>query len=91
MVLRTQTDPIYRAMSLRTEILFQSALSGAVMGLIAAVALFGVGLVIAFVAPGIVGRLNGRWLTAVLVLIFVGIPAAGAVVGYLEGKLKLPG
>ena len=78
-------------MSLRSEILFQSALSGAVMGLIAAVALFGVGIVVAFIAPGLVDRVPGRWLTALLVMIFVAIPAVGAVIGYLEGKLKLPG
>jgi len=75
---------------MRSEILFQSALSGAVMGLIAAVALFGVGIVIAFVAPGLADRIAGRWLAAVLVVIFVAIPAAGAVVGFLEGRLKLP-
>jgi len=82
---------LHRQMSFRSEILFQSALSGAVMGLLAAVALFGVGIVLAFIAPGVAGRLNGRWLTALLVLIFVAIPLAGAVVGFLEGRLKLPG
>lgn len=78
-------------MSFRSEILFQSALSGAVLGLIAAVALFGVGIVLAFVAPGLADRIPPRWLTALLVVIFVAVPAAGAVVGYLEGRLKLPG
>jgi hypothetical protein len=78
-------------MSIRTEILFQSALSGAVMGLLAAVALFGLGLVIAFAAPSVVDRLAGRWLTIVLLALFAGLPAAGAVVGFLEGRLKLPG
>ncbi len=78
-------------MSLRAEILFQSALSGAVMGLLAAVALFGVGIVASFVAPTLVGRLPDRWITAVTIAVFVGLPAAGAVIGLLEGRLKLPG
>lgn len=77
-------------MSIRAEILFQSALSGAVMGLLAAVALFGAGLVIVFLVPALGDRLAGRWMTVLLVLLFVALPAAGAVVGLLEGRLKLP-
>lgn len=77
-------------MSIRAEILFQSALSGAVMGLLAAVALFGAGLLVAFLVPALADRLPGRWTTVLLLLLFVALPAAGAVVGFLEGRLKLP-
>lgn len=77
-------------MSIRAEILFQSALSGAVMGLLAAVTLFGVGLLVAFLVPALADRLAGRWTTALLLLLFVVLPAAGAIVGLLEGRLKLP-
>jgi cell division protein FtsX len=73
---------------MRTGILLWSALSGALLGLFAALLLLGVGAIVLALLPGAAQRLLARWSTVAVVLLLVVLPAVGALLGWLEGRLK---
>ena len=75
--------------TVRTGILAWSAASGAVIGLVLAGLLIGLGAVVLALAPGLAARLGPRWTQGMAVAVLVALPAVGAVLGYLEGRLKL--
>jgi hypothetical protein len=72
----------------RSTILGWSAVSGLVLGLIAGTLFFAVLVVGGELVPG-VPRLPGRARVAATIFSFVLLPVAGAVLGWLEGRLKL--
>ena len=74
---------------MRATILGWSAFSGLVLGLIAGVLLFAVLVIGGELASGLIPKLGGRALVAASVLSFVLLPLTGAVLGWLEGRLKL--
>ena len=74
---------------MRATVLFWSAVSGLVVGVLAGAALFGVLAVAAAIVPAALARLADRLRGPALVLCFLVIPALGAVLGYVEGRLKL--
>ena len=74
---------------MRQGILLWSAFSGVVIGLVFGALLFGLGAIVFALLPAGAPRLSGRWLAAALALLFGVLPAVGAVLGYLEGRLKL--
>jgi hypothetical protein len=74
---------------MRASILAWSAFSGLVLGLLCGVAVLAVlvaGLEV--LAPGL-ARATERWRPTLLVVCLVVLPLAGAVLGWLEGRLKL--
>jgi len=74
---------------MRPTILAWSAFSGFLLGLLAGLAVLA--LLVAgleLVAPG-VARATARWRPALVVLCLVVLPVIGAVLGWLEGRLKL--
>lgn len=75
---------------MRASILAWSAVSGAVIGAIAALLLVGAGAIAAAVLPLPVGvaREIGRRGVQLSIALIVLFTAIGAVLGYLEGKLK---
>lgn len=73
---------------MRSTILGWSAVSGLVLGLIAGTLFFAVLVVGGELVPG-VPRLAGRARVAATIFSFVLLPVAGAVLGWLEGRLKL--
>ncbi len=76
----------------RRAILGWSALSGAVLGLLAGGGLLAAGVVVAALLPRAWGeRLQGvhGLVPAALGVTLVLLPLAGAVLGWLEGRLKL--
>jgi hypothetical protein len=73
----------------KATILGWSAVSGLVLGLMAGLLLFALVIVGGELASGIVPRLAGRARTALVLFSFVLLPAAGAALGWLEGRLKL--
>ena len=73
----------------RTSILVQSALSGAVMGLVAGAVIFGAAIAIAMLLPESAERWIARARLAGILLCFILFPLAGALLGWLEGRLKL--
>ena len=74
---------------MRTTILTWSAISGLVLGIFAGTLLFAALLLGGELAPSVVPRLLGRARVVVSVISFVIIPVAGALLGWLEGRLKL--
>jgi hypothetical protein len=72
----------------RTSILLWSAASGIILGLFIDATLIGVALVFSALLPGAAARLHHRWFTILAVALLSVIPAAMAVLGYLEGQLK---
>ena len=74
---------------MRTTILTWSAISGLILGLFAGTLLFATLLLGGELAPNFVPRLVGRGRVVVSVISFIVIPLAGAVLGWLEGRLKL--
>ena len=73
---------------MRATILGWSAFSGLVLGAIAGILLFAIFVIGGELLP-IVPRLAGRAKVIASVLSFVILPVAGAVLGWLEGRLKL--
>lgn len=73
---------------MRASILIWSAASGVVVGLLAGATLLAIGIIAAALIPGLGAKLGGRMLTVWLVVLFVVLPAVGAVFGFLEGRLK---
>jgi hypothetical protein len=74
---------------MRTTILTWSAISGLVLGIFAGTLLFAALLLGGELVPSVVPRLLGRARVVVSVISFVIIPVAGALLGWLEGRLKL--
>lgn len=73
---------------MRTSIVLWSAVSGAILGLFIDATLIGVALLFSAAFPGLLARLQQRWIAvsafAALLLILI----AGVALGYLEGQLK---
>ena len=74
---------------MRATILAWSAISGLILGVFAGTLLFATLLLGGELAPNIVPRLAGRARIAASVISFVLIPLAAAILGWLEGRLKL--
>ena len=74
---------------MKATVLGWSAASGLVLGLIAGLLLFGLAVASGELLAGVVPRLAGRARTAVAIFSFVLLPLAGALLGWLEGRLKL--
>jgi len=74
----------------RVAMLLQSALTGLVVGLIAGVGLLAVLTLAVNVVPGVPGRVVERLRLPAVALLLGVVPLAAAVVGYLEGRAKLP-
>jgi Na+-translocating ferredoxin:NAD+ oxidoreductase RnfE subunit len=70
--------------------LLWSAATGLVMGLLAGIGGLAVLTLAVNVIPGIPERLVERLRLPVLVVLLAGVPLAGAVLGFLEGRAKLP-
>lgn len=66
-----------------------SAASGLLLGLFADVLLVGVAVVIGSLAPSMADRVVNRPAQIFAVVALIAIPLTGAVLGYLEGRLKL--
>ncbi|HEY0970034.1 MAG TPA: hypothetical protein VGE02_03545 [Gemmatimonadales bacterium] len=73
---------------MRLTILAWSAAGGALVGLLAGVLLFAIGALLGAAIPA-AGRMLERLWWPGAVVCFLLLPAAGAVVGYLEGRLKV--
>ncbi|HEU4628266.1 MAG TPA: hypothetical protein VFS08_00920 [Gemmatimonadaceae bacterium] len=76
-------------MPMRAQVLLWSALGGAVVGLIAAALLVGLGALVHLLLPEAAARALARAAPVVVPLVVVVCVVAGAVLGYLEGRLKL--
>ena len=74
---------------MKATILGWSAASGLVLGLIAGLLLFAMAIVGGELLVGIVPRLAGRARAALAIFSLVLLPLAGAVLGWMEGRLKL--
>ena len=74
----------------RTAMLLQSALTGLVMGLIAGLGLLALLTLAVNVVPGVPERLVERLRLPVVALLLGAVPLAAAVLGYLEGRAKIP-
>lgn len=74
---------------MRTSILLWSTASGLVLGLFAGVLVFAVPIIAGELASGLVPRLGPRGRLTLAVISFAVIPLAGAILGLLEGRLKL--
>ena len=71
------------------SILAWSTFGGAIVGLIFGALVLGMALVIAELLPAPVGRGFERIRVVLMVAFLVGGPLVGAVLGFLEGRLKL--
>lgn len=74
---------------MRTQVLAWSAFGGAVVGLIGAALLVGAGILLQLLLPGAAARWLARAAPVAIPLVALLCAAAGAVLGYLEGRLKL--
>jgi hypothetical protein len=74
----------------RAAMLLWSAASGLVIGLLAGVGLVAVLALVVNVVPGISERLVARVRIPVVVVLLVVVPLIATVLGYLEGRAKLP-
>ena len=73
----------------RTSVLFWSAASGFVVGLLAGVSALALVTLIVNLVPGVPARLVDRLRLPVIGLLLLGLPLAGAILGYLEGRGKV--
>ena len=73
----------------RTAMLLWSAASGLVVGLLAGVSLLALLTLVVNVVPGIPERFVDRMRVPVLVLLLLGVPLLAALLGYLEGRVKI--
>ena len=73
---------------MRSTVLGWSALSGLVVGAILGLMVFAVVIVSGELVPG-VPRIVGRVRFVTVVFSFIVLPLAGALLGWLEGRLKL--
>lgn len=69
--------------------LFSSAVSGLVVGLITGIALLAFLTLLVNVIPGVPGRVVDRLRAPVMILLLLVVPVIAAVFGYLEGRAKL--
>ena len=74
---------------MRTSILVWSTVSGLILGLFAGAVVFAVPVIGTELAAGMIPRLGPRWRLALAIVSFAVLPLAGAVLGLLEGRLKL--
>jgi hypothetical protein len=74
----------------RASMLLWSAATGLVMGLIAGVGLLALLTLAANLIPGIPERVVERLRLPVLVLLLGVVPVVAALLGYMEGRAKLP-
>lgn len=74
---------------MRTTIVAWSAVSGLVLGLFGGILLFAVLVAGGELLPSVVPRLGGRARLVAVLFSFVLLPLAGAVLGWMEGRLKL--
>ena len=74
----------------RTAMLLWSAATGLAIGLVTGVGVLALLTLVVNIVPGVPERLVGRLRVPVLALLLGGIPLVAAVLGYLEGRAKLP-
>jgi ABC-type methionine transport system permease subunit len=74
----------------RSQMLVSSAAAGLIVGLLLGVTALAALTLVAHVVPGLADRLVERLRGPVLVLLLVVVPVAAAVLGYFEGRGKLP-
>ena len=74
----------------RVSILLHSALTGLVIGLIAGLGLLALLTLAVNVVPGLPERLVERLRPPVIAILLVAVPIAAALLGYLEGRAKIP-
>jgi hypothetical protein len=74
---------------MRTSILLWSTASGAILGVFVDATLIGVALLFSAVVPGVSARLHHRWVGLSATLLLLAIPVGLAILGYLEGELKM--
>jgi hypothetical protein len=72
----------------RTSIVLWSAVSGAILGLFIDATLIGVALLFSTAVPGLLPRLQQRWIAMSAVAVLALILTASVVLGFLEGQLK---
>jgi hypothetical protein len=75
--------------STRASILFWSAGSGVLLGLILDALIFGAWMVASYFLPALSPRVLPRWVTLLSVAALSLIPIVAGMIGYLEGRLKL--
>jgi hypothetical protein len=73
---------------MRASILLWSTASGVIIGTFIDATLIGVALLLGGLVPGIVPRLNHRWIVMSAVVLLLAVPVFLGVLGYLEGQLK---
>lgn len=86
---RFRSSPNVPPSHVRVSILLWSTVSGAILGLFIDATLIGVALLLGTVLPAVSTRLHYRWLAISAAGILAVIPLALAVLGFLEGELKL--
>ena len=74
---------------MRTSILVWSAVGGAVVGLIVAALVVGAGVLLHLALPAAPARFLARTAPVSIPVVVALLALAGAVLGYLEGRLKL--
>jgi hypothetical protein len=75
--------------STRASVLFWSAGSGILLGLILDALIFGAWMVASNFLPALSPRILPRWATLTSVAALSLIPIVAGLIGYLEGRLKL--
>jgi hypothetical protein len=75
--------------STRASVLFWSAGSGVLLGLILDALIFGAWMVVSNFLPALSPRILPRWATLTSVAALSLIPIVAGLIGYLEGRLKL--
>ena len=75
-------------MSTRASILFWSAGSWVVLGLIIDALIFGIWIVAANFLPALSPRNLPRWAATISIVALILVPILAGVIGYLEGRLK---
>jgi hypothetical protein len=76
-------------LSTRASIILWSAGSGVLLGLFIDAVLVGLWALAATAIPSLSARSFSRWTSVAVALLLASIPLAGAVLGYLEGRLKV--
>jgi hypothetical protein len=76
-------------MTTRASIILWSAGSGVLLGLFVDAALLGAWLVASSMIPAMAPRQLPRWFAAIAVIALAALPIAAAILGYLEGRLKI--
>jgi hypothetical protein len=74
----------------RAQMLLSSAATGLIVGVLLGVAALAALTLLAQVVPGIPERLVERLRAPTMVVLLAVLPVAGAILGYVEGRAKLP-